>query len=145
LRTPITQEKQMRPDTDESDDDRDDEFSLMRDELHARITEFAEEHELAIGALSPLLLDLAVTTRVADYTASVANPSTIGLKRELDRMGRDVEQFLRRCKRNADDFIAHARDLIREAGLESEDGAAPDAEDEATPEKPGTPAVPSTT
>jgi hypothetical protein len=126
----------MGPDPDDADDDADDEFSLMRDELHARITEFAEEHELPIGVLSPLLLDLAVTTRVADYAASVASPSTTGLKRELDRMGRDVEQFLRRCKRNADEFIAHAKDMLREAELESEDDAGPDAEDGATPEKP---------
>ena len=126
----------MRPDMDESDDDAEDEFSRMRDMLQARVSEFAEEHELPIGALSPLLLDLAVTTRMADYALSVENPSTSGLKLELDRMGRDVEHFLRSCKRNADDFIARSKDMIREAEVELEDEAGPDAEDEATPEKP---------
>jgi hypothetical protein len=126
----------MPPDTDDSDDDLDDEFSTMRDMLQELITEFAEEHELPIGALSPLLLDLAVTTRVADYAVSVASPSTTGLKRELDRMGREVEHFLRSCKRNADDFIARSKDMIREAQLEPEDETGPDAEEEATPEKP---------
>jgi hypothetical protein len=51
-------------------------------------------------------------------------------------MGRDVERFLRDCKRNADEFIAHSKDMIREAEVDVEDDAGPDAEDEATPEKP---------
>jgi hypothetical protein len=54
----MAQPQQMRPDMDESDVDADEEFGRMRDMLQARISEFAEEHELPIGALSPLLLDV---------------------------------------------------------------------------------------
>jgi hypothetical protein len=73
---------------------------------------------------------------MVDYALSVASPSTSGLKRELDRMGRDVEHFLRHCKRNADDFIAQSKDMIREAEVDQEDDAGSGPEDEATPEKP---------
>src|SRR5215471_1287908 len=60
---------------DESDRAAMDEFERMRELLHARISEFADEHDVPDGMLSALLLDLAVTARMMDYTLSVEKPS----------------------------------------------------------------------
>ena len=106
-------------DPDGSDADAAD-FERIRDLLHAHISDFADEHDLPIGALSPLLLDLAVTTRMTDYVLSVEKPSASGLKLDLDRAAREVQDFVRNCKRHADEFIAHSREAIREAEAEGE-------------------------
>ena len=89
----MTLSKDEQFDPDESDAEH--EFERMRDMLHAHIADFAEEHDLPLGALSPLLLD-------------------------LDRMARDVQDFVRDCKRHADEFIAHSKDAIQAAAAEME-------------------------
>jgi hypothetical protein len=104
----------------DSDDPEFEEFDRIRDMLHARISEFAEEHDLPVGALSPLLLDLAVTSRMMDYVLSVEKPSGGGLKRDLDRMQREVDHFVRDCKRHADEFVDHSKDVLHEAQAELE-------------------------
>jgi hypothetical protein len=112
------------------DDDLDgaeEEYERLRDLLQARISEFADEHDVPVGALSPLLLDLAATTRMTDYALSVEKPSASGLKLELDRMLRDAGEFIRDCKRHAEEFIAHTKDAIAQAQAEID--AEIDAED----------------
>ena len=104
----------------DSDDPEFEEFDRIRDMLHARISEFAEEHDLPVGALSPLLLDLAVTSRMTDYVLSVEKPSGSGLKLDLDRMRREVDDFVRDCKRHADEFVDHSKDVLHEAQAELE-------------------------
>ena len=104
----------------DSDDPEFEEFDRIRDMLHARISEFAEEHDLPVGALSPLLLDLGVTSRMMDYVLSVEKPSGGGLKRDLDRMQREVDHFVRDCKRHADEFVDHSKDVLHEAQAELE-------------------------
>jgi hypothetical protein len=128
---------------DEQLDDSDleaDDFDQMLNMLHAHVSEFAEEHDLPVGALSPLLLDLGVTSRMMDYVLSVEKPSASGLKLDLDRMGREVDELVRDCKRNAEEFIDHSKDALREAQAELEAEldaeAEQEAEDEGTSRKP---------
>ena len=111
----------------DSDDPEFEEFDRIRDMLHARISEFAEEHDLPVGALSPLLLDLAVTSRMMDYVLSVEKPSGSGLKLDLDRMRREVDHFVRDCKRHADEFVDHSKDVLQETQAELEAEAGPEA------------------
>ena len=115
----MTEPKHGQFDPDDSDADADD-YERMRDLLHAHISDFAEEHDLPVGALSPLLLDIAVTTRMTDYALAMEKPSASGLKLDLDRMTRDVQDFVRDCKRHADEFIAQTKNAIREAEAEME-------------------------
>jgi hypothetical protein len=121
---------------DADDAELDAEFDRIRDLLHEQISEFADEHDLPVGALSPILLDLAVTSRMMDYVLSAAKPSAAGLKLDLDRMRRDVEDFMRDCKRSADEFIDHAKDLIAEMQEELEAEEGPDSDEAETPRKP---------
>ena len=98
----------------------DDEFDRMLNMLHAHISEFAQEHDLPVGALSPLLLDLGVTSRMMDYVLSVEKPSATGLKLDLDRMGREIDDLVRDCKRHAEEFIDSSKDALQEAQAELE-------------------------
>ena len=62
---------------------------------------------------------LAVSTRMMAYATSVAKPSSSGLKLDLDRFRQDAEQLIRGMKKEADAFIAHAKEAI--AATEPED------------------------
>jgi hypothetical protein len=135
----MTQEKDEQLGVDDPEFD-DDEFDELRNILYAQVSEFAEEHDLPVGALSPLLLDLGVTSRMMDYVLSVEKPSGSGLKLELDRMRRDIDDLVRDCKRNADEFIAHSKEALeealKEAQAELDEEAEPDDEDHETLGKP---------
>jgi hypothetical protein len=113
---------------DEDFDEASEQYERLRDLLQARISEFADEHDVPVGALSPLLMDLAVTTRMTDYALSVEKPSASGLKLELDRMLREAGEYIRDCKRHAEDFMAHTKDAIAQAQAEidAEDGQGED-------------------
>jgi hypothetical protein len=126
----MTQGKDEQGDVDDPDFDADDDFDQMRNMLYAHVSEFAEDHDLPVGALSPLLLDLGVTSRMMDYVLSVEKPSGSGLKLDLDRMRRDIDDLVRDCKRNADEFIEHSKEALQEAQAELEDELEIEAETE---------------
>jgi hypothetical protein len=131
----MTQGKDEQLGADHPDFDADD-FDELRNILYAQVSEFAEEHDLPVGALSPLLLDLGVSSRMMDYVLSVEKPSASGLKLDLDRMRRDVDDLVRSCKRNAEEFIDHSKDALREAQAELEAEMEAEAEPESEdPEK----------
>jgi hypothetical protein len=92
-----------------------DDYQHMHQALHEHITEFAEKHDLPDGAVSLLLLDIGVTMRMIDYATTVDKPSASGLKLELDRLRREVDELIRNAKKGADEFIDHAKDAIRQA------------------------------
>jgi hypothetical protein len=72
--------------------------------------------------LSMLLFRLSLTSRMVAYTANAAKPSAAGLKLDLDRFRREIENLLRETKKDADPFIAQARESIAAAELD-EDGS----------------------
>jgi hypothetical protein len=85
-------------------------FDRLSDILYARVTEFAEDEDVADEMLPLLLLRLSLTLRMMNYAASTAKPSAGGLKLDLDRFRRDVEDLVRGAKKDADPFIAVAGD-----------------------------------
>ncbi len=103
----------FREDGDEAVDD----FDRLTEILFQRVVEFAEEEDIADELLSPLLLRLSLTTRMVAYTATAAKPSGGGLKLDLDRFRRDIEDLIRAAKKDADQFIAQAKESMAAAEL----------------------------
>ena len=104
------------------DGDRDEalrEFDRLSDILFHRVTEFAEEEDVVDEMLPALLLRLSMTMRMMAYATSVAKPSAGGLKLDLDRFRRDVEDLIRETKKDADRFVAQAKESM--AALERDE------------------------
>ncbi|MEA2916151.1 MAG: hypothetical protein QOJ15_8232 [Bradyrhizobium sp.] len=94
-----------------------DDFDRLTENLVQRIGEFAEEEDVADEVLAPLLLRLALTMRMVAYAATAAKPSGGGLKLDLDRFRRDIEDLIRETKKEADRFIAQAKESMAAAEL----------------------------
>jgi hypothetical protein len=92
-------------------------FDRLTDLLFQRVDEFAEEEDVADELLAPLLLRLALTMRMVIYAATAAKPSGGGLKLDLDRFRRDIEDLIREMKKDADRFIAQAKESRAAAEL----------------------------
>jgi hypothetical protein len=97
-----------------------DDFDRLTDLLFARVSEFVDEEDVADELLPLLLLRLALTTRMTAYATSVAKPSAGGLKLDLDRLRHDVEDLIRLMKKDADRFIAQAKEAIATSGSEED-------------------------
>ena len=113
---------------DESDDlfgeDRDEareDFNRLTDLLFQRVSEFADEEDVADDILPLLLLRLSATMRMMAYAVSVAKPSGGGLKLDLDRFRRDADELIREMKKDADRFIAQAKESIAAEELDEDD------------------------
>jgi hypothetical protein len=98
-----------------------DEFDRLTELLFQHVLEFAEQEGVGDEVLSPLLLRLSLTSRMVAYAASAAKPSGAGLKLDLDRFRRDIENLIRETKKDADGFIARARESIAAAELDEDE------------------------
>jgi hypothetical protein len=114
---------------DESDDvfnedgeEAGDRIERLTDDLFQHISEFADEEDIPDEALSLMLLRLALTLRMMTYPVSVAKPSASGLKLELDRFRQDAEGMVRAAKKDAEQFIATAKEEIAAAEADGDEG-----------------------
>ena len=105
----------------EDGDEAVDDFNRLTDLLFQRVSEFADEEHVADDILPLLLLRLSATMRMMAYAVSVAKPSGAGLKLDLDRFRRDVENIIRETKKDADRFIAQAKESIAAAELDEDE------------------------
>jgi hypothetical protein len=96
-------------------------FDRLTDVLFQRVVDFAEDEDVGDEMLPLLLLRLSLTIRMTNYAESVAKPSAGGLKLDLDRFRRDVEDLVRETKKDADQFIARAREAIAAATPEDDE------------------------
>ena len=102
-------------------DDADDELDSLTEAFREVANQFSQEHDVPPAILSMLALELSLTTRMVDYVVSVEKPSGAGLKRELERFGREVEQLVRDARKRADEFVAGSREAIAQARAEEND------------------------
>jgi hypothetical protein len=98
-----------------------DEFDRLGHLLSQQILTFAEDEDITDEMLSPLLLRVAVTTRMVSYFASTAKPSAGGLKLDLDRFRREIDDLIRETKKDAEGFIARAKEEIAAAELDEDE------------------------
>ena len=121
--------KEADLDLEAADGDADQEYERLREQLETHVVEFADEHGLSFGELWRLLIDVGLSSRMLDYVTSVEQPSELGLKRDLDRFGREIDDFVRSAKRGAQEYVSNSKDLLEEMADEAEtengDHAAP--------------------
>ena len=87
-------------------------YERWRQKLHERVSEIAEEEDLSFGMLALLLVDLGITSYMIEYVTSTSKPSVGGLKLDLDRFQREIDDYIRGCKRDADRFIESSKGLF---------------------------------
>jgi hypothetical protein len=105
---------QMQFDTEEAAHAESSEYDRLRDMLENQVSGFADEHQVSFDTLSLLLIDCGVTNALTRYLLSVDKPSAYGLKLELDRLRRKIENFIRLHKGDADDFMRESKEWIEE-------------------------------
>jgi hypothetical protein len=109
-------EKKDRPfDPAASDRENEDDFDQLTMEFHDHVEEFAEQHDLPDALMSLLALKESLVTRMFHYVVSVEKPSASGLKLELDRFRREVDEIVQLARKDAEEFVANAREAIAEA------------------------------
>jgi len=97
------------------DEEWDEEFDELSRKFRQHINDFAEDHDLSFGTLAVLTMEMSLTARMLDYVTSVDKPSNAGLKLELDRYHREVEESVRMAKKGADEFLASTKEALAEA------------------------------
>src|ERR1700761_1178205 len=98
-----------------------DEFDELSDLLFERVSEFADDEDVPDEVLPMLLLRLSLTTRMMAYATSVAQPSAGGLKLDLDRFRQEADELIRAMKKDAETFIAHAKEALAAEAEEPEE------------------------
>jgi hypothetical protein len=105
---------------DEADRAVEEELEAHVEAIHQLLDEYAEEHDLPPQVMSGLTFDLAVKLRTISYVLDAAKPSGSGLKFDLDRCRREVDDMFREYKKNADEFVRMMKELIDAAERDQE-------------------------
>jgi hypothetical protein len=100
--------------------------------LHELIQDYLDEHDLPDRMGSLILLSIGIRMRMIGYAMETEKPSATGLKMDLDRFRREIDECIRTAKKGAEEFIEEA--MVLRSEMESE----VDGEDERNHEdKPG--------
>lgn len=99
-----------------------DELSQHGMALHQLIQGYMDEHDLSDEITSLMLLEVSIRMHMVGYALETEKPSASGLKLDLDRFRREMDNLIRDAKKNADHFIAEAKTVRAAAENESEDG-----------------------
>jgi hypothetical protein len=113
------------------------EVERHRDALFDYLLDYMDDEAITEAYLAPLLLDLMVRMRMTAYGFGVESPSVAGLKLDLDRLQKEVGEFLREAKRGVEEYIVHIKDMRAEAAAAvdgDDDGDDESEEDEADEE-----------
>ncbi len=109
------------PDDDPAMDQFAEEFERHRDALYEHICDFMEEAEISEAYVAQLLADAMIRMRMTAYGLGVESPSVAGLKLDLDRLHKELGEFLREAKKGAEEYIGHVKEMRAAADAELED------------------------
>jgi hypothetical protein len=113
----------MSDDLFDNDDEQDaeDEFERHGRAVHELVQEYLDDHDIPDSTGAGLLLSGAITLRMIGYATEVEKPSASGLKLDLDRFAREMDEAVRRAKRGAEEFIEASKAELAAARRELED------------------------
>ena len=104
-------------------DDFEEEMERHNRAIDELLSDYMDEHDISMEAASFLLLTVSVRMRMVAYGLETKKPSVSGLKLDLDRFRREVDELVREAKKSAEDFIQEFKKEIAE--LENEEGGEP--------------------
>jgi uncharacterized coiled-coil DUF342 family protein len=115
-------EQPMNSQNEEIDEDAEaaDELDQHGLALHELIQDYLDEHDLPDRMGSLILLSIGIRMRMIGYAMETEKPSESGLKTDLDRFKREIEECIRTAKKGAEEFIEEAKALREEAEAEDE-------------------------
>jgi hypothetical protein len=107
-----------------------DEFERHSEAIFDLVQNYIDEHDLLEEMMSLVLLNISLRLRMVGYALETEKPSASGLKLDLDRYRREMEDAVRHAKKEAEHFIAEAKTARAEAENEAreesdDDGGAP--------------------
>jgi hypothetical protein len=102
-------------DRDLTDEELEGEMEALFMDFHEHVQGFAQERDVNDGIVSLLALRISLSARMLDYVMSTEKPSGSGLKLDLDRYRRDVDEAVRAARKGADEFVAKAKQAMAEA------------------------------
>ena len=108
-------------DNGEEDDDAEDEFGRHGQAVHELVQDYLDEHDIPGSAGCLLLLNAAISMRMIAYATEVEKPSAGGLKLDLDRFRREMDDVVRHAKRGAEEFIEASKAELEAARSLMED------------------------
>jgi hypothetical protein len=88
--------------------------------IHELVQDYLEDHDIPDSAGSLLLLNAAISMRMIGYATEREKPSGGGLKLDLERFGREMDQAVRHAKKGAEDFIEEIKPALEAARIEDE-------------------------
>lgn len=97
------------------------EFEQHSNVIYEFVQEYIDEHELLEEMMSVLLLNMSVRLRMVGYALDTEQPSATGLKLDLDRFRREMDEGVRAAKKDADRFIAEVKSARSEAENEADE------------------------
>jgi hypothetical protein len=89
-------------------------YEELRNLLLTAVNDCADDHDIPQGALALLLVDLGVSAYMFAYVLRTEKPSALGLKLELDRFRREIEDFLRSSKKSAAEFVTATEQALND-------------------------------
>jgi hypothetical protein len=96
-------------------------YQRHNQDLYDLVSKFMDEKELDEDFMAQLLLDITIGMRMAAYGMNVESPSVAGLKIDLDRWRRDLDDLVREAKRGAENYIRTVKEARAAAEGEAEE------------------------